>query len=49
MSTAETECEATRIIKQAIHQLEVDKGQGIFNYAAIMRILHAQGESSCAN
>lgn len=44
-----TECEATRIIKQAIHRLEIDKGDGVFNYAALLRILRAQSECSCAN
>lgn len=44
-----TECESERIIRQAIHRLEIDKGEGVFNYTAIMRILRAQGESPCAN
>ena len=44
-----TECESSSIIKQAIHKMEIDKGNGVFNYAAILRILRTQCECECDN
>ncbi len=43
-----TECESSSIIKQAIYKMEIDRGDGVFNYAAILRILRGDGECSCA-
>lgn len=41
------DCESQRIIKQAIHRLEIDKGDGVFNYAAVLSILRGNDECSC--
>ncbi len=43
-----TECEAESIIKQAIYRLEIDRGEGVFNYTALLRILRGNSERNCA-
>lgn len=43
-----TECEAERVIKQLVHKMEVDMGNGVVNYGAILNILRQQGNCPCA-
>ena len=42
-----TECEAERIIKQAIFKLDVDWGNKTVDVAGLLKILRGQGDSTC--
>lgn len=43
-----TECEAEFRNKRAIHQLQIDLGNGVFNATELLKILRGQGDEPCA-
>jgi hypothetical protein len=44
-----TQCEAERIIKQAIYKLDIDWGNKTIDVAGVLHILRGQGDSPCSN